>query len=86
MDTILIVLLPDFSGELNSTIIGLVYLSFPICCVLDHTIAYVGDVRVMFSEGFSARVDIVTVEILFSWVHCLVIVCRCFRKICDFLL
>ena len=29
MDTILIVLLPDFSGELNSTIIGFVYLYFP---------------------------------------------------------
>ena len=28
MDAMLIVLLPDFNGELNSTIIGVVYLSF----------------------------------------------------------
>ena len=91
MEVMLIVLFPDFSGELNSTIIGVAYLSFTnfisvAFLIMRSCMLVLCGVR--FDEGFVDRVDIVIViaRMFFRWVHGLVIVCRCFREIYHYLL
>ena len=83
MDTMFIVLLPDLRGELKSTIIGVVYLSFTnlinVACVIMRS-------RMSMLYGFGVvRLSATVVDDSSSGRrrHDLVIVWRCVRGICG---